>query len=69
MATALPIKPRRGRPPDLRRRAVQLARAHGATWLNDLARQADLGDPAAIRTILDLAAGDRPRPPSRPDAA
>ena len=46
---------RGGRPPNLQRRARALLRQRGVGWLEEAQRQADLGDLAAMRLVLDLA--------------
>lgn len=56
---------RGGRPPNLQRRARALLRRHGVGWLEEAQRQADLGDLAAMRLVLDLAQFD----PAETDAS
>ncbi|MFE8034138.1 hypothetical protein [Thiohalocapsa marina] len=46
---------RGGRPVNLSRIARRIIRQKGAAWMDELQRAADLGDPAAIQTLLDLA--------------
>lgn len=56
---------RGGRPPNLQRRARALLRQRGVGWLEEARRQADLGDLAAMRLVLDLAQFD----PAETDAS
>ena len=46
---------RGGRSPDLRRRIRRLARTEGEAWLNELSRQARLGDTTALAFLLGVA--------------
>jgi len=51
-----------GRPVNLQKLAKTLVRRRGAAWIAEAARQADLGEVAAMRFLVDLSGVARPKP-------
>lgn len=44
-----------GRPPNLARLAKRALRQRGPAWVDGLVHQADLGDPDAVRALVEIA--------------
>ena len=52
-----------GRPPNLARLAKKALRQRGPAWVDGLVHQADLGDPDAVRALVEIAS--KPEPNTR----